>query len=105
MLPSEQPQNVGDRMIVVASLKGRQPTTPWTSKEFDAFKAARLDTCGADDFTSQVQLMRGYYSAKIPRETDFRRRELLTLLTNWPGELDKARMHNRDNGDGYTKIS
>lgn len=104
VLPGEQPPDIGGRMLAVAALKGRQASTPWTAKEFEAFTAARLDSCGADDFTSQLDVMRTYYAAKISRETDFRRRELLTLLVNWPGELDKARLHNREHNDGYTKI-
>lgn len=105
VLASEQPSDVAARMIAVAALKHRPATTAWTADEFEAFTAARLGTCGVEDFSSQVEVMRGYYSAKIPRETDRRRRELLTLLEHWPGELDKARLHNREHSDGYTKIS
>lgn len=105
ILPSEKPPEIEQRMLAVAALMGRRPSTPWMANEFAAFTAARLDTCSDDDFAAQVGDLRGYYGAKIPRETDFRRRELLTLLNHWSGELDKARVYNRDNSDGYTKAS
>ena len=35
--------------------------------------------------------MATYYTARIPRTEDFRRRDLATLLNNWSGELDRAR--------------
>ncbi len=105
VIPAEQPDVIAARMVMVGALKGRLANTPWSAKEVEAFTAARLDTCAADDFAAQIEVMRGYYSAKIPHETDFRRRELLTLLNNWSGELDKARGYNRDNNDGYTKAS
>jgi hypothetical protein len=105
-LPSELPEPFTSRMIEVGALKGRQPTTPWTVKELEAFKEARLHSCSAEDFAGQLAPMKTYYAAKIPREIgDFRRRELLTLLNNWPGELDKARAWARDHDDGYRKVS
>lgn len=104
-MPSEHPEAIARRMWAVGALKGRQEATPWTAKEFEAFTAARLGDCTDDDFAAQIEALRPYYSAKISREADFRRRELLTLLNNWPGELDKARAWGRDNNDGYTKAS
>jgi hypothetical protein len=103
-LPSEHPEDLGGRMIAAGVLMRRQASTPWSADELEAFRAQRLDTCAADDFAAQLETMRGYYTAKIPREMDYRRRELKTLLNNWPGELDKARAHARDNNDGVTKV-
>lgn len=102
-LPSEHPDELCGRMIAAGALMRRQAGTPWAADELEAFRAQRLDTCAAADFEAQLETMRGYYTAKIPREMDYRRRELKTLLNNWPGELDKARAYNRDNNDGVTK--
>lgn len=103
-VPSEQSEPTCTRMLAVAALKGRQASTPWTPKEFEAFKACRLDTCSDADFEAQLAPMRIYYGAKISREMDYRRRELLTLLNNWPGEIDKARAWARDHDDGIRKV-
>lgn len=32
-----------------------------------------------------------YYREEIPKDKDYRRRDLLTLLNNWNGEVDRAR--------------
>lgn len=106
VLPSEQPSPVCERMISIGLLFRRQAAMPWTAKEVEAFQQQRLADCPLADFDAQLETMGGYYGAKIPREIDFRRRELLTLLNNWPGELDKARAFNRDRepNDGITKV-
>lgn len=89
------------RKIAVGALKHRQPTTRWSAKELAAFSAAGLDAMPEADFAAQLTpLMAFYDDAQLPRlrkfwkteepEADFRRRDLLTLLNNWPGELDRA---------------
>jgi hypothetical protein len=98
---SEQPEDVRDRMLNINSLKNRQASTNWTAKEFAAFQAAGLDTAIEDDFHEQFSPVSKYYAAEAaelrefwrasdPR-ADFRRRDLLTLLNNWAGEVDRAR--------------
>ncbi len=88
-------------MSEVNELKSRQPGTRWSLKEFAAFQSAGLDTMGEEDFREQFEPMRDYYGAPLPRlrkywgkpvdsSDDFRRRDLLTLLNNWGGEVDRA---------------
>ena len=72
----------------VGSWFNRRETTPWSPRELAAWKA--LGNIPADD----VATLGGYYNAKIPKATDYRRRDLLTLLNNWTGELDRARKFN-----------
>lgn len=103
LVPSEQADPLRSRLLEVGNLKGRQPSTAWSGDEVQAFRAARLDTCSEDDFVAQVEVLRPYYSASIPREMDYRRRDLLTLLRHWPGEIDRAREFNRRNNDGIAK--
>ena len=102
--PSDQIPALASRMLAVGGLKRRQEGTAWSPAEFEAFKAARLDTLSSDDFAGQVETLRGYYLAAIPREKDYRRRDLATLLNNWPGEIDRAREWNRANGDGLKRL-
>lgn len=103
VLPSEQPAEIHDRMLRVGALMGRRESTPWSAEEFGAFLASRLDRCAAAEFEDQLGTLRPYYGAKIARENDYRRRDLRTLLNNWPGELDRARAFNRDHNDGIEK--
>lgn len=104
VLPSEQSPQVGGRMLLVGALMRRQEGTAWTSREFEAFRAARLDDCDGLAFTDQIETLRPYYHSKIAREKDFRRRDLQTLLNNWPSEIDRARAWNRERNDGITKV-
>lgn len=90
-------------MLIVGSCKRRMPSTRWSAKEFAAFKACGFDVMTPEDFTEQVvpvveyyaadlDLLRAFWGTKGDRvDADFRRRDLLTLLHNWAGELDKAR--------------
>ena len=102
--PSDQTPALASRMLAVGGLKRRQEGTAWSPAEFEAFKAARLDSLSSEDFAGQVETLRGYYLATIPRAQDYRRRDLATLLNNWPGEIDRAREWNRANGDGLKRL-
>jgi hypothetical protein len=63
----------------------RKAVTPWNWKEEAAFKAL----LPIDD--EELQAVERYYSETIPKEKDYRRRDLQTLLNNWSGEVDRAR--------------
>ena len=39
--------------------------------------------------------LEAYYTAEIPAESDFRRRNLAQLLNNWQGEIDRAARWNK----------
>jgi len=69
----------------LGKLFNRRVTTPWSEKELKAF-AALSDLQEAD-----IELIEVYYQAKIEQKNDFRRRDLLTLLNNWNGEVDRAK--------------
>ena len=100
---SEAKARVTERRIAEGALMHRRPGTRWSVKELAAFKLTELDRCAAADFEDQLTVMGRYYRAKISREQDIRRRDLLTLLNNWTGELDRARAYARARNDGYTK--
>ncbi len=63
----------------------RRDVTPWNFKEESAFKAL-LPIDG-----EEIDAVEAYYSEVIPKEKDYRRRDLVTLLNNWSGEVDRAR--------------
>lgn len=71
-------------MIRVGSWFGRRESTLWT-----VFEAGLLvNLRPAED---ELELLECYYLADLPSESDYRRRDLGTLLNNWTGELDRAR--------------
>lgn len=75
----------------IGRIYGRKPTTAWSEKEQKAFKDCYLSKC----FNSfaDVELLERFYIAERKRGSDgHQRRDLLTLLNNWPGEMDKARL-------------
>jgi hypothetical protein len=98
ILPAEQPQGIHGRMLTLNRCKGRKDSTRWSAKEWAAFKATGLDTCTLEIFEEQVPPVVAFYEADLSElrrfwgkpDVDFRRRDLLTLLNNWSGEVDRA---------------
>lgn len=73
------------------ALYRRRDDTPWDDKMLKAYKKLHISE------EDMVALER-YYRARIPAgKTDYRRRDLPTLLNNFSGEVDRAR--------GYREIS
>lgn len=72
-------------MIEVGKALGRKDTTLWTVAEAEALLALKPNP-------DEIDTILEFYDAVIPPEKDWRRRDLITLLNNWPGELDKARL-------------
>ena len=70
---------------------GRRETTPWSKKEIAALRAL-----GEIEPEVLAQTER-YYAAKLPKDGDYRRHDLLTLLNNWNGECDRARRYRPTN--------
>jgi hypothetical protein len=90
---------IRQRMSQVSALTKRSPATKWSRKEIGAFKSAGLEKCSADDFAEQIQPLLTYYAAPLGElrphwgsdgAKDFRRRDLVTILENWGGEVDRA---------------
>lgn len=98
-LPSEKSDQIRDRMIAINALMKRRDSTQWQAKEFDAFKAAGLDTLPDDVWREQIEELTSYYLAPKARiasfnnqpGADYRRTAMDTLLNNWAGEVDRAR--------------
>lgn len=98
-LPEGQAEPIRHRMLQVNQLTNRKAATRWSAKELEAFTGAGLDKCGADDFAEQIEPLRTYYAAALGElrphwatkgTEDFRRRDLVTILENWGGEVDRA---------------
>ena len=64
---------------------GRRNSTKWSSKELSAWN--KLD---AEIRREGIESLAAYYSANT-EVAKFRRKDLLTLLNNWQGEIDRWR--------------
>lgn len=77
--------------IRIGSWFNRRPTTKWSDEENRALrKVLKLNTPSED-----IDILEERYLSKAP----FIRREIITLLNNWNGEIDKAR--NPDQPSSY----
>ena len=85
--------------IEIGSWFGRKEATAWSEKELRAFRGLKL----ADD--EDFELMRTRYAHSRPKGDDgtYRRTTVQTLLTNWTGELDKARNPDTGKAGGPSK--
>lgn len=76
-------------MVRIGSWFNRRPDTLWTVAEAEAL--AQVGAVADEDWA----VMEAYYTADIPPKDNYRRRDVITLLNNWNGELDRARNHNQ----------
>jgi hypothetical protein len=72
-----------ENQIRVSNWFHRRPSTKWSGKELKAWSLV-------DQSAESLALLESYYCATIAQD-DYRRRDLLTLLNNWTGEMDRAR--------------
>lgn len=73
-------------------IPGRSGERAWTWEEYEAL----LDLSPLDP--EDVAVVAEYYRADLPGEKDFRRRDLLTLLNNWNGDVPKCRQRIKELG-------
>lgn len=79
--------NPTPQMIRLGGLLKRKPKTVWSKNEIKAFRAlGKIED-------SDLSLLEAYYGDKIPPASDWRRKDLLTILNNFTGEVDRARNH------------
>lgn len=75
-----------EKMISIGRALGRKETTLWTIAETEALLRIKPSE-------EEIEMIVAFYlTTDIPEESDWRRRNLVTLLNNWNGELDKARI-------------
>ena len=72
--------------LCVGSWFHRRPEIPWSAVEQRLWRKIY----GSLTF-DELAVLEAYYTASIPKGQDYRRHDLGTLLTHWPGELDRAR--------------
>lgn len=74
----------------IGAIYSRRPTTAWSEKEIRAYK--QIAKGSNPHLEQEVELIERYYlSERKKGEKGIYRRDLLTLLNNWNGELDRAR--------------
>jgi hypothetical protein len=52
---------------------------------------ALKDVVALQTDTADLASLEQYYMAKMSADQDYRRRDVVTLLNNWNGEIDRAR--------------
>lgn len=82
--------------IRIGAIFNRRPTTRWSEKEIKAFKC--LGQVEEDD----LSVMEEYYRENSGKPDSYLRRDLMTLLNNFSGELDRAwaYVESKNNGNG-----
>lgn len=74
----------------IAALYNRRPTTAWSDKEIRAYK--QVAKTSLELLEDELSLIERYYvSERKKGDKGIYRRDLLTLLNNWNGEVDRAR--------------
>lgn len=82
-LPAPKPTDAA--MGVIGKFFNRRSSTAWSKKEVAALQTiCKMGLAGE----AELELMRWYY---VESGCQFLRRDVLTLLNNWTGELDRAR--------------
>ena len=83
-------------MLRVGELFNRNESTLWTIGETESL--SQIGPSG-----KELTLIKNYYTAVFPKDKDYRRRKLLTLLNNWNSELDRARAWAKEAQKGLSK--
>jgi hypothetical protein len=84
----ESKPSLSPEQIEVGSWFNRRPTTPWSEKELKTWaKIPKPIDC--EDW----QALRWFYTQS---GCQYLRRDILTLLNNWTGEIDRAKNYNPD---------
>jgi len=78
----------GEEQIEIGSWFNRRPTTHWSEKELKAWKSISKPI-DPEDWIA----LRWFYTQS---ECPYLRKDLLTLLNNWTGEIDRAKNYNPD---------
>ncbi len=79
------PPAMAPEQIRLGTFHNRRSGRMFDDAELKAWK--KLTPINEED----IKVVEKYYKAVIPIEKDIRRRDLITLLNNWNGEVDRAR--------------
>lgn len=75
----------------IAAIFHRKLTTAWTEKEVKQFRVLAKDKC-FDDLTDLATVERYYFAQRKMGDRGVHRRDLITFLNNFQGELDRANL-------------
>lgn len=94
--PKVPEEHAGYRLRL-GKIFGRRDSTPWSPKELKSFRQTLPGREGYEDELSSIE--RFYSLEENPQRPLYRRKELLTLLNNWQGEIDRSRQHGQSKHD------
>jgi hypothetical protein len=84
----ESKPSLSPEQIEIGSWFNRRPTTPWSEKELKVWSKIPRPIDSED-----WQALRWFYTQS---GCQYLRRDILTLLNNWTGEIDRAKNYNPD---------
>lgn len=103
--PKPPKQDFSAYRLRLGALFGRRSATEWSDDELKKFKKVKPER---ELFEDELRLIEWFYLLEQkPNALLWRRKELVTLLNNWNGELDKARAQRgfkRDLGEDIETI-
>lgn len=73
----------------IATLFKRRLSTAWSEREIRAYKKLVKQGCFTDP--DDLRLVETYYVFNQKKEANYLRKDLLTFLNNFTGEVDRAR--------------
>lgn len=96
----EKEKNVSGLKNRISKWFNRRESTIWSDKEERGLKKVIASDTPEDELT----LLEKYYTAEINQNSDYRRKNIETLLNNWAGEIDRARKFTtQSNGPDYSE--
>ncbi len=90
--PTQKQKEREELKVRLGGFFNRRPTRAWSEKELIALRKVETND-------EEIELLEWFYRLEAPELKPYeqhlpvhdRRRDLITLLNNWPGEVDKAK--------------
>lgn len=84
----------------LSAMYGRRDTTEWSGKELNKLR----EVAKRPDSLTELSAIQQYYDflKNGPPDKDYHRRDIQTLLNNWPGELDRTQNRRISSGRSST---
>ncbi len=76
--------------FMAKTLYNRRESTLWSQKELEAYEFVKASYGDDNAFKDDIRTVSRYYQEERKKEDHNARRDLVTCLNNWTGELDRA---------------
>lgn len=86
--PAERPEPIAPELQRARAMFRMRESTPLDMAQIRAWRRAHAVVKATTP--EEWAVLEGYYSAEIERREDFRRKDVVTCLNNWSGEITRA---------------